>query len=395
MLTRLSLAWSRDGEEKTYVQDRMRENGAELWKWLEAAPISTSAATPSAWPRMSSGRSSTSPRSTAGSRPRRWVANSPRGPQEGRPQQADVPPRYCCRPSPAAVAPPSRTTCPYCGVGCGVLATPDGGGAGDRGRSRASRQFRPALLQGLGAGRDPRRSRPPAPSEIATARRARLGRGPRLVAGGFAGPSREHGPDSVAFYVSGQLLTEDYYVANKLMKGFIGTAACRHQFAALHGVAVAGHRRAFGSDTVPGCYEDLDEADLIVLVGSNTAWCHPILFRRMVDARRRAAPSSWSSIPAAPRPARRPTCSSAIGPAPTRALFSGLLVHLADNGALDRGFVDAPHGRLRAALDRARAIAPTSRRRRSRRARAEADIAALLRPVRRRRRGSSRPSRRA
>jgi assimilatory nitrate reductase catalytic subunit len=76
-------------------------------------------------------------------------------------------------------------------------------------------------------------------------------------------------PTRLAFYLSGQLLTEDYYVANKLMKGFIGTANVDTNSRLCMSSSVAGHRRAFGSDTVPGCYEDLDQADLLVLVGSN------------------------------------------------------------------------------------------------------------------------------
>jgi assimilatory nitrate reductase catalytic subunit len=99
------------------------------------------------------------------------------------------------------------------------------------------------------------------------------------------------GPDAVAFYLSGQLLTEDYYVANKLMKGFIGSANVDTNSRLCMASSVAGHRRAFGADTVPGCYEDLDEADLLVLVGSNAAWCHPVLYQRMLvnkqQARRR------------------------------------------------------------------------------------------------------------
>ncbi len=94
-----------------------------------------------------------------------------------------------------------------------------------------------------------------------------------------------HGPDSVAFYVSGQLLTEDYYVANKLMKGFIGSANIDTNSRLCMSSAVAGHVRAFGEDIVPGSYDDLDAADLVVLVGSNTAWCHPVLYQRIQAAR--------------------------------------------------------------------------------------------------------------
>ena len=87
------------------------------------------------------------------------------------------------------------------------------------------------------------------------------------------------------FYVSGQFLTEDYYVANKLMKGFIGSANIDTNSRLCMASSVAGHIRAFGEDIVPGCYEDIEAADLVVLVGSNTAWCHPVLYQRLVAAR--------------------------------------------------------------------------------------------------------------
>ena len=106
------------------------------------------------------------------------------------------------------------------------------------------------------------------------------------VADGFQRIIERDGPDAVAFYLSGQLLTEDYYVANKLMKGFIGSANVDTNSRLCMASSVAGHRRAFGADTVPGSYDDLDQADLIVLVGSNAAWCHPVLFQRMVENRR-------------------------------------------------------------------------------------------------------------
>ena len=101
----------------------------------------------------------------------------------------------------------------------------------------------------------------------------------------FSEAIAEHGPDSVAFYISGQLLTEDYYVANKLMKGFIGSANIDTNSRLCMASSVAGHRRAFGEDIVPGAYEDFEQADLVVLTGSNTAWCHPILYQRIAAAR--------------------------------------------------------------------------------------------------------------
>ncbi|MGE3916923.1 MAG: molybdopterin-dependent oxidoreductase, partial [Hyphomicrobiaceae bacterium] len=149
-----------------------------------------------------------------------------------------------------------------------------------------------------------------------------------------------HGPDSVALYVSGQILIEDYYVANKLMKGFIGTANIDTNSRLCMASSVAGHKRAFGSDTVPGVYEDLELADLVVLVGSNLAWCHPVLYQRLVAARER---HGTRIVVIDPR--RTATCDGAdlhlpIAPGADVALFNGLLAHLCDSDAFDRDYVD-------------------------------------------------------
>jgi assimilatory nitrate reductase catalytic subunit len=161
------------------------------------------------------------------------------------------------------------------------------------------------------------------------------------VAQGFRAVIREHGPDAVAFYVSGQLLTEDYYVANKLMKGFIGSANIDTNSRLCMASAVAGHKRAFGEDVVPGCYEDLELADLIVLVGSNTAWCHPILFRRIEREKQRRPGLKLVVID----PRRTPTAEMADLHLPIRAgtdvaLFNGLLRHLQQQGAANERFVE-------------------------------------------------------
>ena len=158
------------------------------------------------------------------------------------------------------------------------------------------------------------------------------------VASDFQRIKNEHGPDSIAFYLSGQLLTEDYYVANKLMKGFIGSANVDTNSRLCMASAVAGHRRAFGADTVPGCYEDIDLANLIVIVGSNTAWCHPILFQRILNRRKQGAKIIVIDT------RRTITAESAdlflqILPGSDQALFSGLLVYLAECGALDKQFI--------------------------------------------------------
>ena len=230
----------------------------------------------------------------------------------------------------------TRTTCPYCGVGCGVLAGADGTIKGDPdhpanfGRlcSKGSAlgetiDLEGRLLQPQVAGR-------PASWDTAL----------DLVARKFADAIRDHGPDSVAFYVSGQLLTEDYYVANKLMKGFIGSANIDTNSRLCMASSVAGHKRAFGTDTVPGTYADLEQADLVVLVGSNLAWCHPVLYQRIAAAKQ--ARPAMRVVNVDPR--RTATCDLAdmhlrVAPDGDIALFNGLLTHLAASGAVDTDYV--------------------------------------------------------
>ena len=145
-------------------------------------------------------------------------------------------------------------------------------------------------------------------------------------ADGFKRIIERDGPDAVAFYLSGQLLTEDYYVANKLMKGFIGSANVDTNSRLCMASSVAGHKRAFGSDTVPGLYEDLDQADLIVLVGSNAAWCHPVLFQRMQENRRKRGAKLVVIDPRRTATAAEADLHLPIKPGMDTALFCGLLV---------------------------------------------------------------------
>jgi assimilatory nitrate reductase catalytic subunit len=160
------------------------------------------------------------------------------------------------------------------------------------------------------------------------------------VADGFRKIIAEHGPDAVALYVSGQLLTEDYYVANKFMKGYIGSANIDTNSRLCMSSAVAGHKRAFGEDIVPGCYEDFELADLVVLVGSNAAWCHPTLYQRIVRAKEERPQMKVVVID----PRRTATCDLAdlhlpLKPGSDVWLFNGLLAYLATQGALDSAFV--------------------------------------------------------
>jgi assimilatory nitrate reductase catalytic subunit len=232
-----------------------------------------------------------------------------------------------------------RTTCPYCGVGCGVVASPDGAGgwaiAGDKEHpANAGRLCSKGSALGETLGLDGRLLHP-----VVDGRQASWDEALATVAGRFGAVIAEHGPDAVAFYVSGQLLTEDYYVANKLMKGFIGSANIDTNSRLCMASSVAGHRRAFGGDVVPGNYEDLELADLVVLVGSNLAWCHPVLYQRLIRAK-----SERGTRIVVIDPRRTATCDAAdlhlaIRPGSDVLLFNGLLAHLGRAGAMDQDFI--------------------------------------------------------
>src|SRR3954468_10684291 len=282
-----------------------------------------------------------------------------------------------------APAPAIRTTCPYCGVGCGVLAAPDGlGGATISGDTEHPASFGRLCSKGAALGEtlglDGRLLHPMLRQQDGALARIDWDQALGRVADGFARIIERHGPDAVAFYLSGQLLTEDYYVANKLMKGFIGSANVDTNSRLCMASSVAGHRRAFGADTVPGCYEDLDEADLLVLVGSNAAWCHPVLYQRMlVNKQKRGA----RMIVIDPR--RTDTVGDddlflGLKPGTDTALFSGLLVHLADNGALDRDYIALHTTGFDDAIARARSIAGSLSATALATGLAEADVAAFF-----------------
>jgi assimilatory nitrate reductase catalytic subunit len=265
--------------------------------------------------------------------------------------------------APASSGAMVRTTCPYCGVGCGLLAHPDGhGGASVTGDgahpANLGRLCSKGSALGETIGLDGRLLHPMLRQRDGTLKRVRWDAALDAIAEGFQRIITREGPEAVAFYLSGQLLTEDYYVANKLMKGFIGSANVDTNSRLCMASSVAGHRRAFGSDTVPGSYADLDEADLIVLVGSNAAWCHPVLFQRML--RNRAGRGARIVVI---DPRRTVTAAEAdlflpIAPGSDTALFCGLLVHLADTRAIDRAFIERHTRGFAATLARAREIAP-------------------------------------
>uniref|UniRef100_Q07S74 Assimilatory nitrate reductase (NADH) alpha subunit apoprotein n=1 Tax=Rhodopseudomonas palustris (strain BisA53) TaxID=316055 RepID=Q07S74_RHOP5 len=260
--------------------------------------------------------------------------------------------------------PAVRTTCAYCGVGCGVLARPDGlGGATISGDPQHPANFGKLCSKGSALGETlglaTRLLHPMLRAADGALVQASWDDALKTVASGFAKTIAKHGPDSVAFYLSGQLLTEDYYVANKLMKGFLGSGNVDTNSRLCMASSVAGHRRAFGSDTVPGCYEDLDQADLIILVGSNAAWCHPVLYQRIIANKRSRGATIVVIDPRRTASVEDDDLHLAVAPGMDTALFSGLLVHLADTLSLDYGFLDAHTENLTEALVRAREIAPS------------------------------------
>jgi assimilatory nitrate reductase catalytic subunit len=232
------------------------------------------------------------------------------------------------------------TTCPYCGVGCGITATV----ASARQVEVSGDQTHPAnfgrlcskgTALGKTVGLDGRLLTPQIHGKPASWDKAAA-----LVAKTFAQTIAKHGPDSVAFYVSGQLLTEDYYAANKLMKGFIGSANIDTNSRLCMASAVIAHKQAFGGDLVPGCYEDLELADLIVFSGHNAAWTHPVLVRRMEAAKARG--QTWVCID----PRRTDTAELSdlhlpIAPQSDVRLWNGLLAHLIATDCIDHDYVAA------------------------------------------------------
>ena len=256
----------------------------------------------------------------------------------------------------------TSTTCPYCGVGCGVLATPDGSGgaaiSGDPSHpANLGRLCSKGSALGETLGLENRLLHPMIRCSKGTMERVAWPDALDHIAHRFAHIVARDGPNAVAFYLSGQLLTEDYYVANKLMKGFIGSGNVDTNSRLCMASSVAGHRRAFGADTVPGVYEDLDEADLLVLVGSNAAWCHPVLFQRMIANKQRRGARIVVIDPRKTDTTEDADLFLGLKPGTDTALFSGLLAHLADHGVLDRDYIERYTSGFDEALSRARGIA--------------------------------------
>lgn len=250
------------------------------------------------------------------------------------------------------------STCPYCGVGCGVTAKVQTGNLGQKvtitGNIHHPANYGKLCIKGsnladtLGLesrvlqpmiGRKEQREK--SDWDTVTTK----------IAEQFQHCIDEYGCDSVAFYVSGQLLTEDYYVANKFVKGYLGTGNIDTNSRLCMSSAVAAHKRAFGEDIVPASYQDFEHTDMVVLVGSNTAWCHPVLYQRIMKAK-----EERDLFVVVIDPRFTATCEVAdlhlpILPGQDVALFNGLLQYLHQNDATDADFVTAHTQGLTAALD--------------------------------------------
>ena len=187
----------------------------------------------------------------------------------------------------------TRSTCPYCGVGCGVIIESQGDLiTGVRGDPNHPANFGRLCTKGSSLHLSARpRTRALYPEMRVTRNdsRARSSWDDALdlTAQKFAALIREHGPDSVAFYISGQLLTEDYYAFNKLARALVGTNNIDTNSRLCMSSAVTGYKMTLGADAPPACYEDIDHAQCIFIAGSNTAVAHPIVYRRIEDARAR------------------------------------------------------------------------------------------------------------
>jgi assimilatory nitrate reductase catalytic subunit len=238
-----------------------------------------------------------------------------------------------------------QSTCPYCGVGCGIEVSYQRSENKESLRKLSGTANHPAnygrlcvkgshLLETLTTTNrllHPQIQGKKVDWETAT----------QDVASRIANTDNEYGPESVAFYVSGQLLTEDYYVANKLIKGFIGTANIDTNSRLCMSSAVASYKRAFGEDVVPCNYQDVEFTDLLILIGSNAAWTHPVLFQRIERAKKINLNMQVVVID----PRQTASCSIAdlhlaIRPGTDAALFNGLLNYLANNDHIDRDYIE-------------------------------------------------------
>jgi len=263
----------------------------------------------------------------------------------------------------------TRSTCPYCGVGCGVIVeTTAGAITGVRGDPDHPANFGRLCSKGSTLHLTATRAVTMQTRLLQPQQRLARGAAPTairwddaldLAAERFAATIQAHGPDAVAFYISGQLLTEDYYVFNKLAKGLVGTNNVDTNSRLCMSSAVAGYKATLGADAPPCCYDDIAAAATLFIAGSNTAFAHPILFRRIEDARR--ANPALKIVVVDPR--RTETASAAdlhlqLLPGTDVALLHGMLHVMLWEGWLDGAYIDAHTTGFDALKARVRDFAP-------------------------------------
>ena len=263
----------------------------------------------------------------------------------------------------------TRSTCPYCGVGCGVIIESEGGQiTGVRGDPDHPANFGRLCTKGSTLHLTAAQPVTLQTRLLQPQMRAERGAKPLPVtwdhaldhlADRFASVVSSQGPDAVGFYLSGQLLTEDYYVFNKLAKGLIGTNNVDTNSRLCMSSAVAGYKATLGADAPPACYDDLNHAETLFIAGSNAAFAHPILFRRIEDAKR--SRPGLRLIVVDPR--RTETAEAAdlflqILPGTDVALFNGMLHLMLWEGLTDGAHIAAHTSGFEALRNRVRDYPP-------------------------------------
>ena len=263
----------------------------------------------------------------------------------------------------------TRSTCPYCGVGCGVVIRTEGDRIVDvRGDPDHPANFGRLCTKGSTLHLTAAPHVAAQTRLLHPMRRHARGAPPRRigwdealddVAGRIVDTVAAHGPGAIGLYVSGQLLTEDYYVFNKLAKGLLGTNNIDTNSRLCMSSAVSGYKATLGADAPPACYDDLADADLVFITGSNLAWAHPVLCRRLEDAKAARPSQKWIVVD----PRRTETAAMAdlhlqILPGSDVALANGLLHLLLWEGLADAAFIAAHTSGFEALRDRVRECTP-------------------------------------
>lgn len=240
-----------------------------------------------------------------------------------------------------------KTTCSYCGVGCGMIVKKDRKGnisvEGDKDHP-ANRGMLCSKGMNLHYAMQDKSDRLLYPemrwSKNHPHERVSWAVSMKRAAAVFTSIIETHGPDSVGFYVSGQCLTEEYYVANKLVKGFLGTNNIDTNSRLCMSSAVAGYTNMLGEDAVPVSYDDIELADCFLIAGANPAWCHPILFRR-IEAHKQNNPSVKIILV---DPRKTQSCAQAdlhlqLVPGTDIYLYNAIALVLIENGEVDFDFI--------------------------------------------------------